>query len=197
MVPVYRAGRQQIKVRALMGLSLAVLAFCLGWGLDLAQTYGLNPGDGGVLAPLPQRLAWAGGVSLFGVAFVAGMGLYGRLYAVRIEFDPEGRRLHLDTAGFFRNNRHVIDCADAGGVRRHRGVSTIGALGELVGHPIPSVDAPWRSVRIAGRVLPLIIDERGEVLDHKLMRALFGGRAAEFFARRPGCAGSPAPRRRR
>src|SRR5262245_27994344 len=167
-----------------MGLSLAVLAFCLGWGLDLAQTYGLNPGDGGVLAPLPQRLAWAGGAALFGVAFVAGMGLYGRLYAVRIEFDPDGRRVHLDTAGFVRNNRHVIDCADLGRVRGHRDVSTISALGELVGHPIPSVDAPWRSVRIGGWRLPLIIDEQGEVLDHKLMRTLFGGRAAELFARR-------------
>ena len=64
MIPVYRAGRQLIKVRFLMGLSLAVLAFCLWCGVDLAQTYGLNPGDGGVLVSLARSSARNSGHSL-------------------------------------------------------------------------------------------------------------------------------------
>src|SRR5436190_20391350 len=115
MIPVYRAGRQLIKVRFLMGVSLAALAFCLGWGVDLARTYGLNPGDGGVLAPLPQRLAWAGAVIGFGIAGVAGMWGYGRVYAARIAFDPDQRQLHLDAVGSFRTNRHVIPLPAGGG----------------------------------------------------------------------------------
>jgi TMEM70/TMEM186/TMEM223 protein family len=175
MVPVYRAGWQLVKVRALMALSLAVLALCLWWGLDLARTYGLSPGDGGVLALLPQRLAWGGLVALFGVAIAAGMGLYGRRYVARIGFDPDRRQIHLDTAGFFGTNRHVTDLADLGSVRAHRDVNR-GDLGEFVGHPTPTVNAPWMSVRIAGWRLPLIIDQQGEVLDRKLLRTMWSGR---------------------
>src|SRR5262245_33645065 len=99
MVPVYRAGKQLVKVRGLMALSLVVLAGCLWWGLDLARTYGIREADGGALAPLPVRLAWGGSVALFGVACVAGMWLYGRLYAARIGFDPATQQIHLETAG--------------------------------------------------------------------------------------------------
>src|SRR3954452_25465737 len=132
MVPVYRAGKQLVKVRGLMALSLVVLALCLWWGIHLARTYGASPGDGRVLAPLPQRLAWGGLVSLAGVVFVAGMWVYGRLYAARIAFDPDGRLIHLDTPGFFGTNRHVISLAGVGRVRAHRDVSR-GAAGEIVG----------------------------------------------------------------
>jgi hypothetical protein len=175
MVPVYRAGRQLIKVRALMALSVVVLALCLWWASHLARTYGTSPGDGGALAPLPQRLAWGGLVALFGVAAVAGMGLYGRLYAARIEVEPDRQLVHLATPGFFGTNRHVFRPADIGSARAHRDVNR-GTLGKIVGHPTPTVDAPWMSVRIAGWRLPLIIDLQGEVLDVKLLRSLLSGR---------------------
>jgi hypothetical protein len=112
------------------------------------------------------------------------MWLYGRLYAARIGFDPDGQQIHLDTAGFFGNRRHVISLADLGRVLSHRDISR-GELGALVGHPTPTVDAPWKSVRVAGWRLPLIIDLQGQVLDPKLMRVLFGGRGAGRSAR-PG-----------
>ena len=44
MVPVYRAGRQAIKVRFLMALSLVVLALCLWWGIDLTSLVARVPG---------------------------------------------------------------------------------------------------------------------------------------------------------
>src|SRR5262249_56012735 len=138
-------------------------AWGVGWGVAGGGRWGVSRGAGGALAPLPQRLAWGGSVALFGVAFAAGMGLYGRLYAARIAFDPDGQRIHLDTAGFFGSVRHVISPAHLGGARSHRGVS-LGDLGELVGHPTPSVNAPWTSVRVGGWRLPLIIDQQGEVL---------------------------------
>src|SRR5262249_7121690 len=50
-------------------------------------------------------------------------------------------------------------------------------VAELVAHPIPAVDAPWMSVRIAGWPLPLIVDHQGELLKPKLMRTLWSGRA--------------------
>jgi hypothetical protein len=41
-----------------MWFALATLG-AVSWGVDLAQTYGLSPGDGGELRPLRQRLAVA------------------------------------------------------------------------------------------------------------------------------------------
>src|SRR5262249_18836341 len=108
MLPVYRAGRQLIKVRAVMIVALAGLLLCAWWGVELARTHGLNEADGAKLAPLPERLAWGGLVGLLGVTFAAGMWLYGRHYASRIEFDPETKQVHLYTVGFFGNKHHVI-----------------------------------------------------------------------------------------
>src|SRR5688500_7234701 len=111
MIPVYRAGWQLIKVRAVMVASLIGLALCLWCGLDLAQTHGLNEADGGVLAPLPERLALGGFVALLGIAVAAGMWLYGRHYAARIGFDPVTKQIHLVSVGFFWDYYHVINPA--------------------------------------------------------------------------------------
>jgi hypothetical protein len=115
-------------------------------------------------------------VALLGIAFAVGMWLYGRHCADRIEFDPAKKQLHLLTVGFFGKSRHVIDVADLGAIRFHHDTNLgLAAGATAVGHPVPVVDAPWRSVRIAGWRLPLIIDNQGVVLNHKLMRTLFGG----------------------
>lgn len=175
MVPVYRAGRQMIKVRAVMMVSLAGLLLCSLWAVELAQTHGLNPGDGGKLAPLPERLAWGALVGALGVAFAAGMWLYGRHYAGRIEFDADTKQVHLYTVGFFGDKHHAIDVADLGSVRAHHDTNWgLAAAALAVGHPIPVVDAPWRSVRIKGWRWALIVDRQGVVQHPKLMRMLFG-----------------------
>jgi hypothetical protein len=177
MVLVYRAAGQLIKVRVFMIVSLVGMVLCLWWGLDLARTHGVNEADGGALAPLPERLAWGSLVALLGIAFAAGMWLYGRHYAVRIEFDVDNKQVHLDTVGFFGNRHHVIDVADLGSVRS-RGDVNWGAVAAAaaVGQPIALVDAPWKSVRIKGWRLPLIVDTQGVVLHPKLMRTLFRDR---------------------
>src|SRR5215510_3280765 len=81
MIPVYQAGRQVIKIRAVMVLSLVCFALLSWLGYDLALNLGAGEADGGILAPLPERLAWAGLVVSLGIAFVAGMWLYGSIYA--------------------------------------------------------------------------------------------------------------------
>jgi hypothetical protein len=163
MVLIYRAGWQLLKVRALMLLSLAAMGLCLWWGIDLARTYGLEAGDGGELAPLGQRLLVAAVVILLGVGFAAGMALYGRCYTARIEFDPDSNQFHLYTIGFFGSLEHVMDAKAVRSSRRHAGRVT-GRIG---------VNAPWTTVRLAGRRLPLIIDGQGVVLEEKLMGAFF------------------------
>jgi hypothetical protein len=165
MIPIYRAGWQRIKVRAVMAGSLVALAVSLYFGIDFAQTYGLSPNDGGELKPLPARLAMGGVVISLGVAFAAGMWLYGRQYAARIEFDPAKKQLHLYTVSCFWDDDHVIDLASVGESRYYE---------EITGISSPNVYAPWTSVRIKGWRWPLIIDQQGKVLHPELMQSLFG-----------------------
>jgi hypothetical protein len=193
MVPIYRAGSRLIWVRAVMLGSLAVLAGCLWWGVDLARTYGENPGDGGVLAPLAARLAVGGLVALLGVLVVVGVWVYGRIYVSRIEADPDKKQLHLDTVGFFWKNHHVIPIADIVSVSTQGTKEQMekwdkrdwGAFSRFLDSLFHSehvstvrVYAPWSSVRIKGWRLPLIIDKQGMVLHPPLMEALFGDREA-------------------
>ena len=56
-----------------MLLSLACAVATIWWGSDLSQSYWVRPADGGMLAPLPVRLAWGVGVGSLGVIFAAGM----------------------------------------------------------------------------------------------------------------------------
>jgi len=119
-----------------------------------------------VLAPLPVRLAWGAGVALLGVGFAAGMGLYGRCYVARLELDEVNDRLRVYTVTWWLGlRREVVPLAALRPGRRHRGRAF------FLWHPI-LVNAPWRSVWVEGRRLPLILDERGQTLDRQKMRRL-------------------------
>ncbi|GIW79553.1 MAG: hypothetical protein KatS3mg105_1360 [Gemmatales bacterium] len=176
MIPIYRAGWQLIKVRAVMIGSLVAFAASLYFGVELARTYGLNPADGGELASLPARLGMGGLVILLGATFAGGMWLYGRHYAARMAFDSARKQLHLETASFFWNDRHVIDVADLGSARYHDDLDWGGldkVTASLSKRAVPQVDAPWVAVRIRGWRWPVIIDQQGVVLHPELMKRLF------------------------
>jgi hypothetical protein len=104
-------------------------------------------------------------VVLLGVGFAAGMGLYGRCYAARVEFDPERKQFHLCTVGFLGSRKHVVDARAIRGSRHH-----VGRLQWDI-----EVNAPWHSVQLAGWRLPLILDGQGVVLDEQLMKTFLGG----------------------
>ncbi|BBL80215.1 hypothetical protein RxyAA322_20690 [Rubrobacter xylanophilus] len=169
-VPLYRAGRQLLKVRFLMLLSLVCAAGAVWIGLDLVQTYGLRPVDGGELAPLPARLAFGGGVALVGLSFAFGMWLYGRLYVAAIDLDERVNRLYVRTVRFLGTREDVFDVSEILRSELYEGRFVAPRDEELM----LSVEAPWRSVRVAGRRWPLIVDERGLFLDPERMNALLG-----------------------
>ncbi len=158
---LYRAGRQLLKVRVLLLMALACGVLAVGAGVHLARTYGLNPGDGGVLAPLPVRLAWGVGVASLGLAFAVGMQVYARCYVARLEVDEGQEELHVYTVGrlgALQQERYPLEALRLRPARsrRHPGRTPPLWWG-------PVVHAPWRSLRLPGRRLPLILDEQGEV----------------------------------
>jgi hypothetical protein len=74
--------RQARKVRF---VAWGLVLFCIGflyWAADMSQTYGLNPGDGGVLRPATERWAVAAILALIGILPFVGMVIYVRLYVI-------------------------------------------------------------------------------------------------------------------
>jgi TMEM70/TMEM186/TMEM223 protein family len=151
MVTLFRSTRQLLKVRGVMLFSLACAAGGLWWGVNLART------DELVLGVI---------VALLGVSFAIGMWVYGWCYVAKIELDQQTGELYVYTLRFpFGSKKEVFHKADTLSSSYHEGKFDGGAVA-------PSVDAPWRSLRLSGRRLPLIIDQQGEFLQEELMNEL-------------------------
>ena len=161
MKDIYRGGFQLTKVKGIMVLAMLCAGGALYWGWDLFNTYGLAPGDGGVLAPLWQRLAWGLSVAGLGIAFLAGMWIYGRRYATRIRYDEAADALHIGTLELLAGRMHVHAASDVVGSDYHHGqVEEAG------------VDAPWYFIELKGRPSRLILDAQGVFPDRDLAARL-------------------------
>jgi len=164
MMNLYNSGSQTTAVRFVMILSLfTAVGACIG-GFVLFRSYGLSPGDGGVLAPLATRLTWGLVLAGLGLAFALGMWLYGRNYVRAIHFDPYAQVLHFRTLGMFGDGHEAVT------LNRVRG-STFrsGRLDNPVG---VSVNAPWYKVSIDGRGSSYILDAQGQFYDPPLLARL-------------------------
>jgi hypothetical protein len=170
MTEIFHAGGQLWKVRLWMWISLAIWAVALWFAWELFVSYGTRPADGGVLAPLPVRLAWAGTIAGFGFLFVLGMRLYGGLYVANMVFDERSETLHLRTLSFLGNRDRAFPASAIERGDFHHGFFWAGGV---------TVDAPWHSLRIRGRRWPFIVDAQGEFLNEPLARRLFGGEGTE------------------
>jgi hypothetical protein len=161
MEAIYSAGRQAWKVRfiALIALATFVLAAWAGW--EIARSYGVRPADGGVLKPLAVRLAFGGFVAALGAAFVGGMWIYGRCYVMEAAVDENRGVLSVVLAGLLLRSRLEVPLDAVEGSTGHAGRSSMGDF---------DVNAPWVSVRLRGRRLPLIVDGQGEFIHPGLLR---------------------------
>jgi hypothetical protein len=165
MKPIYRSHRQLLIRLLTLGLIFVAGLLCkMGW--DIFTTYGLRAVDGygGQLAPLATRLPFALLVAAIGLSFVAGMWVYGNLYVLALDLDPATNLLHVRSVGLLWPRRFTLPMADVEGVTWMEG---------RTGNPVGvSVDAPWLSLRVKGRRLPLILDAKGDFLDKDLAARL-------------------------
>lgn len=162
---IFQAGFQGTKVRGFMWFALLVGLGFLYWGFNLSQTYGLSPGDGGVLRPPGERLAWGFGVGLLGVLLVASMYLYGRLYIGQVLYDEAAGCLTFETLRWWGKANFTVPQADVIGSDYHHGQM------QTIYH---TVNAPFHFVRLKGRRLPLILDGQGQFTDFKTAARLLG-----------------------
>jgi hypothetical protein len=159
MQPIYSAGRQAWKVRLVQWLAFATGPLAAWGGLMIVRTYGLHPSEGGELAPLPLRLALGGFVAALGISFLVGMWVYGRCYVMEAAVDETRGVLGIALAGMpIRSWMEVpLDAVEASAWHAGRFQGRI------------TVNAPWTSVRLRGRRLPLIVDQQGDFLRPELV----------------------------
>ncbi|RPJ48061.1 MAG: hypothetical protein EHM21_07830 [Chloroflexi bacterium] len=163
LVELFDAGGQAWKVRGFLWFSLAVCLFCLKWGYDLFQTYGLSPGDGGVLRPVAERAAWGGFVAGFGLLLGIGMLVYIWIYITRVWLDEDAQQVVFETMRPWGSARFRVAPQDILGSRYH--------AGEMVTES-HTVNAPFYFVRLRGHKLPLILDGQGNLREPGLAARL-------------------------
>lgn len=164
MILVYKAGRRVWRVRGLLWLTIAVAVWFWFWGLDLYQTYGLRPADGGKLAPHGVRLAWLVFMIGFGLAGAAGMWFYARAYVAALWYDEALDQVRIATVGLWPSNQ-VLPRAQVQTVDFHAG--DFWAIER-------TVEAPWYTIRVSGRKRLLVLDAQGTILDRPLLGRVLG-----------------------
>jgi TMEM70/TMEM186/TMEM223 protein family len=162
--PLYDVGRQLIQVRGLMFVSIVFGATMLWSSIESAQTYGLRPADGGVLAPLAVRLALGIGTSLLSISFPVAMWLYFTCYVSKVEFDQQTKILTIYTLRFFGSGKAEIEASRLLSSKYLEGKHRFG---------VKVNDGAGWIVKVKGRKLPLIIDEHGKFMQKGLMDKLF------------------------
>lgn len=155
MTTLFENRRRETRVRLVIwGILLASL-WLIWWGWDLSQSYGISPGDGGMLRPPMERYGVGGFVAGLGLLFAAGTMLLATHYALRVRRD--GERLLVETPGALGFGRRTREFA----------VSQVEAYEFKHGQMQAGrnrVNAPWMSLRIAGRPWGYVLDLKAETI---------------------------------
>jgi len=151
MTEFFHVGSRGQTIRAVLWGGLLLAGWMVAWGAELVRSLGSDPGDGGLLLPLGERLLTGGIVAGVGVALAIGLVVWARLYVLRAWLDTGGNQVVLQRSlpGLPPLR---IPLGQMGGTRYAPGRSS-------------KADAPWLAVQIRGRRLPLIFDARGEIVD--------------------------------
>jgi len=169
---------QARKVRIVFWVVLLGAGFAFWGGWTIFQTFGLSPADGGVLKPLWQRVALGGFVGALGAAAAGGMYLYISLYALSIA--REGNRVSITTMTPFGSRQHAFELSQLGAAAYYHGrMDRALSSGRSIW-----INAPWITLRAAGRRFPFIIDLQAESIDIGALTALAEGAVKDWQADR-------------
>ena len=151
MAELIKNRHQARKVRFVTwGVALMGAGF-IAWAAHMSQSYGLSPGDGGVLRPPAERWGAAAILALCGLVPLIGIAYYARLYVIRLV--REGLELRVTVIGLLTSFTRTYAVTDVGRTSHHAGEN----------YENRAVSTPWTVLRIAGR--PYIIDRQAEWID--------------------------------
>ena len=166
---VFENKWQALKVRFVFWLLLAAGIGGLWAGWSIILYFGLSEADGGVLRPLWQRLLFGGSLAALGGTVAYGMWIYIHLYVLRMSL--QGNKVTLRVMAPFGHSERVFDANDLGEGAYHEG-KLFDVDEHNRRHAVPSVDAPWITLKSRGQFWPFILDAKAEVLDIDRIRQL-------------------------
>lgn len=164
MKRLFENHRQTLKVRIVLWIVFLVGLAALYAGWSTFQTYGLSPGDGGVLRPFGERLAFGAGIALLGCILVVAMMLFATLYVVTLSRNDDRISIETLTALGIGRSHHSFDISDVGEAAYHHGRMSRGIVPGEQSSLFQSIDAPWITLRVAHRRLPFILDLQAEII---------------------------------
>jgi len=180
MALVYDAGSRRTLIRAMIWLSIPCgLLFCwlglLGWTSPPAVDE--RPWE----RPFVLLLGLGTGLGTIGA-----MLLYGRCYISQVEVEDDGTA-RVRTIGPFGSPERVLRPGDVLPGAYHQGHFQADGLRGA---------APWHSVRLRGRRIPLILDPVGDILDAAATERALGMERGELgvYEPRPRLLSGPRPR---
>ncbi|HKP76299.1 MAG TPA: hypothetical protein VJT67_12300 [Longimicrobiaceae bacterium] len=164
METIFTIGKKAVLWRLLAPLCLAmgVAMAWLGWGFLVSS----GPVDDG--PPAYVRVPLAIVFLLGGIAIAIGTCVYGLCYVSRIELDRAAGVARVHVTGWVSGRSFDVRPEDFVSARGHDGYFDGGRM---------AVNAPWTTVRIRGRRLPLILDDMGDFIDREAVNALLDGYA--------------------
>ncbi len=162
---------QARKVRAVFWFIMLAGLGAVWAGWSIFQSYGLSPGDGGVLRPFWQRLLFGGAVAGLGLAAAYGVWLYVHLYVLHMA--RQGKELHIVSMTALGQREWTFQESELGQGAYHEG-KVYGADALRHSHATPRVNAPWITLRARGQRWPFILDAQAETLDMSAIRKLAG-----------------------
>jgi hypothetical protein len=95
-----------------------------------------------------------------------------RRYVQRITWVPELRQVRIERCGYLGATSWLVKPADVAEATSHPGRADYPG--------VPSVNAPYRTIRLRGRPA-LILDDQGTVHDEEALKAILDGRTPEEF----------------
>jgi hypothetical protein len=155
MRTIFRAGGKTIGIRLAMPFCsvVGVAMTWVGWMFIQPSSY---QGDDALSGPIGLGMLFGLVFLLGGLGIAIGSWLYGPAYVSRIEVDREEDRVRFSVAGWVRGRSFTVHPEDVVSGRYHDGHYDSGRT---------MVNAPWTTVRVRGRRLPLIVDERAAYAD--------------------------------
>jgi hypothetical protein len=161
MQTIHRVGGKTIMWRLMA-------PFCVLCGMGLLWVSwlflaGPSYEDGGPGGPLAMRILFGLLFLAMGIGITIGSCIYGPCYVSRVQVDREEGLVRFSVAGFVRGWSLTVRPEDIVSARDHDGYYDSGRS---------VVNAPWTTVRLRGRRLPLIVDQQVAFEDYAALHKL-------------------------
>lgn len=169
---IFKAGGQATKVR---WLSTVLIVVGIGCMVAAYPIFTSATGAGGVPASLAERIGLAIMMVTLGGLCIVGMLVFLSVYLVEMRTHGDHVELQLFRPLYGKRTLQLpLNALQRG--KHHAGrYGFVEHSGRRYRYDVQQVEAPWRSVRVEGWLLPLVVDLQGSEINAAKLQRLFAG----------------------